>query len=133
MKQYCGLVGVDFKKCGIIVDRTRNYISATPDGIDPHSQLILEIKCPFSVRFDKPTDVDYLKSVGLSPAHKYYHQVQMQMHITKVHRCDFVVWTTKGIFIQHITYDSERVAKYLEDIDFYYKNVFSVFYFDNVK
>lgn len=132
LKQYSDLIGENFIKCGTYIDTKIHYIAATPDGINTHGNLIVEIKCPYSVRFDNPNTVDYLQGGSLKRSHRYYTQIQMQMHITKVHICDFVVWTTKGIYVEPIKYDSVLVEKYLEDIEFYYKNIFSVFYFLNV-
>lgn len=133
LQKYCDLVGEKFTKCGTFIDSEIHYISATPDGVSPCGSIIVEIKCPYSVRFDKPESVDYLQGGKLKRSHKYYCQIQMQMHISKVHRCDFVVWTTKGIYVELILYDAALVESYLPDIQFYYRNVFSVFYFNNVE
>lgn len=40
--------------------------------------------------------------VALSVNHKYYHQVQGQMGILKLSYCDFVSWTTKGLFLERV-------------------------------
>lgn len=56
-------------------------------------------------------------------------QAQLQMHVTKIYKCDFVFWTTKGILIQPISYDEGQINEYLQHIEFYYSNVFSVFYY----
>ena len=93
------------------------YLGASPDGIVVHTDgREVRLKCPFnaqgmtiqqaceaksfccSIDKDKP----YLKL-----DHDYYYQVQGQMAITGIHKCDFVIWTTKDIFIQPITYDSQ--------------------------
>ncbi|KAJ6649017.1 hypothetical protein Bhyg_04249 [Pseudolycoriella hygida] len=119
----------NFLKCGIIIDEERTYISATPDAIEKGRRLIVEIKCPFSVRDNRPEEVDYLKEGKLKRNHAYYVQVQIQMHVTRIHLCDFVVWTNKGIFVESIEYDAVIVAGYLKDLEFYYTNIFSRFYF----
>ena len=49
---------------------------------------------------------------------KYYYQVQMQMFVSGLSSCDFVVWTTKGIHCAVVPYDPEfmhGVMKALED------------------
>lgn len=130
LKKYISVMGGKFSKCGTIIDERRNYLSATPDAICDEKEKIIEIKCHFSVKDDKPESVDYLSSGRLKTSHKYYTQVQIQMHVTKIHRCDFVVWTPKGIFIQGIKYDRELVSTYLQLCDCYYKNIFCKRYFD---
>lgn len=132
LKDYCALLGCDpatFLKCGTLIDEERKYISATPDAIEKDKRVIVEIKCPYSVRNEQPEKVSYLAGGKLHRNHAYYVQVQLQMHVTKVHTCDFVVWTLKGIYIESIAYDADLVAGYLIDLDFYFKNVFSIFYF----
>lgn len=122
-----------FSKCGTTIDRVRNYISATPDAINDANDKIVEIKCPFSVREGKPETVEYLKSGKLKTTHKYYTQIQFQMHVTNINCCDFVVWTPKGIYIQVIKYDADLVSSYLEHCDFYYQNIFTKCYFQTIK
>lgn len=128
-KKYVSVMGGKFSKCGTIIDEVRNYLSATPDVISDEKEKIVEIKCPYSVKDDKPDSVNYLSSGRLEKTHRYYTQVKIQMHVTKVDTCDFVVWTPKGIFIQGIRYDPDLVSTYLNQCDFYYKKVFAKFYF----
>lgn len=132
LKMYCGLMGENFSKCGTTIDTDRNYISATPDGISKAKDRIVEIKCPYSVRHERPETVEYLSSGKLKTTHRYYTQMQIQMHVTKVHTCDFIVWTPKGIYLQGIKYDSDLVNSYLTDCDFYFRNVFSKQYFRTI-
>lgn len=129
LKKYCSLMGKDFYKCGTTIDKQRNHISATPDAVNLTGDTIVEIKCPFSAKDGKPEEVGYLKDGRLKSTHKYYTQVQMQMYVTGIHGCDFVVWTPQGIFIQGIKYDPELVHSFLPHIDFYYRNVFTPLYF----
>ena len=39
--------------------------------------------------------------------HAYYYQVQAQLHICDVEFCDFIVWTTKGLFVERIAPDPD--------------------------
>ena len=54
-------------------------------------------------------------AVTLSPKHKYYTQVQMQMRCTGRQWCDFFVWWPKGSFTTRIfankTYQDKAIAK----------------------
>lgn len=133
LKAYCRVVNDDFYKCGIIIDKKRNYLSASPDAVNRKHDTIVEIKCPYSVRNDRPETAEYLQTGNLKVTHKYYTQMQIQMHVTGIHRCDFVVWTPQGIFIQGIKYDQALVSTFLEQIEFYYKNVFAPLYFELLK
>lgn len=130
--KYISIMGGKFSKCGIIIDESRNYLSVTPDAISDEQETIVEIKCPYSVKDGKPESVDYLSCGRLQTSHKYYTQVQVQMHVTKIHTCDFVVWTPNGIYIEGIRYDADLVSNYLQQCDFYYKNVFSKIYFKTI-
>lgn len=86
----------------LLIDRNRSYLSATPDAIHDKRERIVEIKCPLSAKDGKPEKVEYLSIGHLKPTHKYYTQVQMQMHVSEIHNCDFVVWTPNGIYIHTI-------------------------------
>lgn len=113
LKEYCKVMGGNFTKCGTIIDRNRSYISATPDAVNDQNDRIVEIKCPFSVKYEKPQNVKYLSSGHLKTTHRYYTQVQIQMHVSQIPNCDFVVWTPQGIYIEGIKYDAELVSSYL--------------------
>lgn len=132
LKEYCKIVSGNFSKCGTMIDHNRCYISATPDAVDSKRETIVEIKCPYSVKDDKPQKVKYLSTGQLRTNHRYYTQVQMQMHVSQIHNCDFVVWTPHGIYIQGIKYNAELVSNYLIDCDFYYKNIFSKTFFEKM-
>ena len=46
-----------FKKkvepCGLFIDHERNFLAATPDGMIPAEDAILEVKCPYTGRKSK--------------------------------------------------------------------------------
>ena len=46
-------------------------------------------------------------SLKLKSTHPYFCQVQGQMAITERNWCDFIVYTPKGISIEHIPYDPD--------------------------
>lgn len=72
--QYSKHVGDTIEKCGIFIDPTYNFLAASPDGINKDRNLIIEIKCPFGVRFEKPSTVSYLVNGSLSRKHPYCTQ-----------------------------------------------------------
>ena len=107
------------RRSGFYIDRC-GYLGASPDGIVANTDgsviRLVEVKCPFSVQnmtvqqacevksfccsIDEDTCKPYLKLDN-----DYYYQVQGQMGVTGIHECDFVIWTTKGIFVQTIAFD----------------------------
>jgi hypothetical protein len=84
---------------GFIISVEETWLGATPDAIVGSG--IVEVKCPFVCRdrsFEvaaatKPTFC--LKKSGnglhLSDKYRYYHQVQVQLFVSKATYCDFVV------------------------------------------
>lgn len=130
LREYSNKVGEKFSKCGIFVDSSLSCLSATPDGINESRSVIVEIKCPYSVRFKKPEATSFLQNNSLKKNHMYYTQVQIQMYVTKIFKCDFVVWTPSGIFIEPILYNEVYVNECLQHIETYFKDVFSMYYFE---
>ena len=127
-------------KAGFHVCEQYPFLGASPDGCihDPNSEYkfgVLEVKCPFKYRFntisDAATNSDFCLALvqkgngqpypELKPSHAYYAQVQGQLAITERRFCDFVVYTTKDLFIQRILFDEHFWAHELLPnlIDFY--------------
>lgn len=112
---------------GLVVNPLYPYIGASPDGVvtcQCCGQGLLEIKCPYKFKDVSPiveealNDKNYClkkdkECVQLSLTHPYYHQVQGQMAVKQLPYCDFVCWTTCGLFVQRITQDKEYLDKYL--------------------
>lgn len=44
---------------------------------------------------------------GLQKDHDYYYQVQCQLAVCEKPYCDFVCWTTKGIFVERVKRDPD--------------------------
>ena len=112
--------------CGFLVSETHPFLGATPDGTiyDPLNFNqpfgFLEVKCPYSHR--NRTSIEASSFPGfcctshlvsqtntqvlqLRQNHIYYAQVQGQMAVGGRMWCDFVIFTTKGISVERITYD----------------------------
>lgn len=109
-------------ECELHVNEKWPYIGASPDGLvfcKCCGNGICEIKCPhkhrnttikqavfsdaqFCLRLDEAT-----KIIKLNNKHRYYYQVQCQIHVTGVEYSDFVVWTNKDTFIKRIMPDAE--------------------------
>ena len=119
---------------GFVVSPALPYLGASPDGIsfcDCCGSRLLEIKCPFKYRFVMPTsskaisDKQYcLQSTGdsvfLSRKHRYYTQVQGQLLVTGYQQCDFVCWTTEGIFVQSIEKDNTYIAAMVQKLRLFF-------------
>ena len=65
--------------------------------------------------------IQYLKKDGdkfiLRSDNQYYTQVQAQMAVTGVNKCDFVVWTPLGMIITLLEFDPVYwVLEYIVDI-----------------
>ncbi|XP_065088331.1 uncharacterized protein LOC135709533 [Ochlerotatus camptorhynchus] len=114
-----------FRKCGIYIDTRRHYLAASPDAISECGNEIVEIKCPYSIRYSEAVKAPFLDTDGhLKPNHKYFYQIQTQMHVTQTKVCHFVVYTLKGIHTEIVQYDKEFMDKVLPTLDSFYKNVF---------
>lgn len=50
---------------------------------------------------------DEFGNIHLDKRHAYYYQVQAQIFICGVEYCNFVVWTTRDLFVQQILPDQE--------------------------
>ena len=107
---------MEMKKCGLYICQTMPYLAASPDGIRQckcHGKVLVEIKCPFKYKDRIPTslvglDDFYLdNNSNLKKSHKYYTQVQLQMSVTNINSCDFVVFTERGILVTQVTKDEE--------------------------
>ena len=103
---------------GFVICVAEPWLGATPDGMVGSG--IIEVKCPFVCRecsFEeaaatKRTFCLQKTQKGLSK-HQYYHQVQVQLFVTKAEFCDFVVWSPSQLHIERIFPDSA----YMQNID----------------
>ena len=115
-------INVEVTKSGLVVDLVETWLAASPDGIvkDPtqteHKKGCLEFKCPYVCNSTTITDacrqvpafclVEQKGAMCLSESHKYFYQIQTQMHVTRSQWCDFVVWCPKQVFVQRIWYNT---------------------------
>ena len=119
------------KSCGLFLDADNPYIGASPDGIISCSccgKGVVEVKCPFSCRdisFDvaakNKTFCLQEETFLLKQDHTYYFQVQLQMYLSKVKFCDFVVWGRDGNLTQRIDYDEQCIDNALTQVKSFVK------------
>ena len=74
---YCNRENTDIIDFGSIDHETHTFIAASPDGITSDGTM-LEIKCPYSREI-----------IGIPPIY-YWHQMQQQLEVCKLNKCDFV-------------------------------------------
>lgn len=117
--------------CGLFIDSERHYLAASPDGIDEEKKFIIEIKCPY--RKKTVQELPYIIGGKLNKNHNYYYQIQIQLHVTQINECRFLVYIEEGfIHIETVFRDDLFLKTCLENIDYYYKNIFSKEYFKHV-
>lgn len=113
---------VSVEQCGLVINSDYPFMGASPDGLvscQCCGNGVVEIKCPYNFR---STDVmEYVSSrescftegpeIQLKKDHRYYYQVQAQMHICEVEYCNFVVCTFPSgvpcIFLTRVNRDGQ--------------------------
>ena len=101
---------------GFVVDDKKPFLGASADGIascDCHGSRTVEIKCPYKHKDRSPLEAALIDSSfcldqagNLKTTHKYYSQMQLQMHVNRVLYGDFVIYTLKEIKVNEmILYD----------------------------
>lgn len=134
------------RKCGLVMKPGDCWFAASPDGVDPLSRLIVEIKCPLAGEKGGLLDLESNTAVRkyllrteagqflLNPRHAYYCQVQMNMWVFECNICDFVIYSKKDndfivvevpfnkLFVQNVInklknlYFSKMLAKLLPSV-----------------
>ena len=121
--------------CGLVVSRGCPILGATPDArvvdfgcVDYFG--IAEVKCPYTKYHVTPLDACtdakfFMEQIGackckLKEDHQYYAQVQGQMAVTGARWCDFIVYTSKGIYVQRILFDPVFWAELEQKLFSYY-------------
>jgi len=119
-------IPVEVNTCGLIIDTNDSWLAASPDGIvvDPteqeHQKGCLEVKCLYVCENRTITEacrqvpafclVEHEGLMCLSESHKYFFQIQTQMHVSRLVWCDFVVWCPRQIFVQRIRYNAAFIG-----------------------
>ena len=47
---------------------------------------------------------------------QYFYQIQIQMFVTGLSSCDFVIWTTKGLFSTSVPFDNNFVTNVIDKL-----------------
>jgi len=83
------------------------WLGASPDGLVGDKGLV-EIKCPFGIRNNKPP----LFKTAKQQLH-YYAQMQVQMFVSGREWCDFYQWTPNGDSLERIELDTAFLSTVL--------------------
>ena len=114
--------------CGFVVNSIFPWLGASPDFVIGESNLqasslgLGEIKCPFSKRDNTIKEacqdpIFFLTvaddKITLKQNHAYFYQIQGAMATLQLQWCDFVVYTSKDLFVERITFNSSFWEKSL--------------------
>lgn len=132
LAQYSKQTEYPIEKTGFWIFKDYDFLGASPDGLvlgwDGVPFGVIEIKCPFSIRYEEigQHPPSYLNELDLTlkTHHKYYHQIQGQLYATKLDWCEFVVWTTKGIHVERIAQNKQWAELQIPKlVKFYEENI----------
>lgn len=107
------------EEAGLFIHENFPVFGASPDGIvtcDCCGSGVLEIKCPYCVRFSSLAEYTGTKScleetvngLKLKQTHPYYYQVQSQIFLCDKEYADFVVFTEKEVNIERVAPDEGK-------------------------
>ena len=119
-----------YSKSGFIIDSSRPYIGASPDGhitCKCCGDGLLEVKCPFKYKntsmksaiLDK--DFYITTSYQLKEKHQYYAQVQLQMHVCDVQYVDFFIWTPVDCLLTRVERNSHFIEQMLIQFESFWR------------
>lgn len=79
-----------------------------------NADRLIEIKCPYSSRnntiVSACSNASFFCTLkdntpSLKKSHNYFYQIQGQMAVSGIQKCDFIVWTTQDFLVQQIAFD----------------------------
>lgn len=127
----CKHTNLKVSSSGFCVDTCYPFIGASPDGIitcNCCEKRVLEVKCPYSCKNSLPDEEKenffMIKQNGtwtLKRNHAYFYQVQIQMKVCRVSKCEFVVWTKTGISEETIPVNDEFLDEVMENVTNFFK------------
>lgn len=111
-------------------------LGASPDGL-VGEDAIIEVKCPYSIRKATCHIKSAINSIKdyfvtydeehdeweIDPNHRYWHQIQGQLHITKRKICYFILWTPNDHIHLDIPIDYSWGVNVDRLLKFYYEKM----------
>ena len=125
---------VRYRECGIFIDKTKQYLGASPDLLIECSccgETVVEIKNPFSIANEIPSAHNLSFSfmfngqVALKQQYQYFSQVQGEMAITKRSLCYFFVYARNGYHLETIRFNATYWCRLEENLTWFYSNCLS--------
>ena len=120
IKNNLGTNSQEVMESGLVINPKYPWLGCSPDGIVIQNGSpvgCIEIKCPFSkkdatIQEAIGSDKSFFlcnkdKIVHLKRNHLYYYQCQGVLNILELPWLDFVVYTTKELFVERIFIDSD--------------------------
>ena len=116
---------------GLLLSESKPFIGVSVDNIRMCScaadcpNVVVEYKCPMKHRDISPNKAFLTPEIGgkkvgntflLKPTCRYYTQVQLQMFVTGLRSCDFVVWTKHSILSANVPYDTMFVESIMKKL-----------------
>ena len=123
------------RKSGLYIDGDKPFIAASPDAIFEctcHGPKVIEVKCPWKLVNDYEGVKDYIQKDStccmkpdftLKDNHQYYAQVQLQLYVTKLRECHFVMWSPSEIVVSVVQRNDNFITNMLEIFDRFFKTV----------
>ena len=112
----------------LLLSKSKPFLGVSVDNIRMCScatncpNVVVEYKCPMKHRDISPNEAFLTseKKVGnkflLKPTCHYYTQVQLQMFVTGLGSCDFVVWTKHGILSVNVPYNAVFIERNMKKL-----------------
>ena len=132
---------VSCQETGLWVSLQHPFLAGSPDGIILCKQCeggqpgLLEVKNPYSNRQSTIIDLSQKKEssglkiengiVSLDHSHKYYTQIQIQLHSSEHNWCDFVVRTvspTNNFHVERIYIDNIYLSQLFPKLEYFFMN-----------
>ena len=112
---------IQVKQTGVWSHSEFPWMGGSPDGLiydrSIEEEGLLEVKCPLKGQIcnfqEVATQNGFYMNKGingkysLNKSHKYYYQIQGCMNIINREFCDFVIYTSKDIYVERIVRDKE--------------------------
>ena len=123
---------VKISDMGLVLCNNYSYIDSSPDGLVSceSEQYFIEVKCPFKWRNNKIIEacedkefccfIDDKGEIQLKKNHRYYTQIQGQMGVCKLSKCDFVIYTVTDFVVISVKFDKPFWNSLLQQLKEFY-------------
>lgn len=121
---------------GFLISKKRKFLGASLDNIRTCQcstncpDVVVEYKSPWKHMDLHPKQAFLTSEIGgievdktlyLSKNSSYYYQIQTQMFVAELPECDFVVWTSQGVFVLPVLYDAAFIVHVCNKLELFWK------------